>query len=157
MKSVMNGILYFAIEKGIITHNPLSDINYTQFSYKPEKNIVIPYTEEERLLILDNIPENDLYDLAIKLGFYLTLRIGELKGLRFDDIQNNFICIQRFVKDKNEIEDDIKGHTSYGARCLPITEDCMKLINKVKSLNPTSEYLFSGTINLYALVPLTGV
>lgn len=142
MKSVMNGILYYAIEKGIITHNPLNDINYTQFSYKSEKNITMPYTEEERLLMLDYVPENDLYDLAIKLDFYLTLRIGELKGLRFDDIQGNFICVQRFINDKNQVENDIKGHTSSGIRWLPITDECMKIIDKIRELNPDSEYMF---------------
>lgn len=142
MKSIMNGILYYAIEKGIITHNPLNDINYTQFSYKPENTKIIPYTEEERQLMLNHVAENDLYALAIKLDFYLTLRIGELKGLRFDDIQGNFICIQRFVNDKGEIENDIKGHTSHGFRCLPITSECAKIIEKIRELNPDSEYMF---------------
>lgn len=142
MKSVVNGIYYYAIENDIVRHNPLLEINYQQFSYKPENNVVIPFTEEERLMMLEHVPDNDLYDLAIKLDFYLTLRIGELKGLRFDDIQGNFICIQRFVNDKNQIEDDVKGHTSYGIRLLPLTHECMKLIQKIRELNPNSEYLF---------------
>lgn len=142
MKSVMNGILYYAIEKGIIIHNPLNEINYQQFSYKAEKNVTMPYTEEERLKMLNHVPDNDLYDLAIKLDFYLTLRIGELKGLRFDDIQGDFICVQRFVNDKNQIEDDVKGHTSSGIRWLPITDECMKIIDKIRELNPDSEYMF---------------
>ncbi len=142
LKSVLNGILYYAVEKGIIIHNPLLDINYAQFSYKAERRITMPYTEEERLKILDYVPDNDLYYLAIKLDFYLTLRIGELKGLRFDDIQGNFICVQRFINDKNQIEDDIKGHTSFGIRWLPITDECMKIVEKIKELNPNNEYMF---------------
>lgn len=39
MKSVMNGIIYYAIEQEIVEHNPLRDINYRQFSYKSE-NII---------------------------------------------------------------------------------------------------------------------
>lgn len=142
LKSVMNGILYYAVKKEIITHNPLLDINYTEFSYKAERRITMPYTEKERLMILDYVPDNDLYDLAIKLAFYSILRIGELKGLRFDDIQDDYICVQRFVNDKNEIQEDIKGHTSYGIRLLPITPECMKIIEKIKELNPNNEYLF---------------
>lgn len=142
MKSVINGIIYFAIEKEIISHNPLNDINYSQFSYKPEKNVIMPYTETERLMVLGHVKENDLYDLAIKFDFYSTLRIGELKGLRFDDIQGNFICIQRFVNDKNQIENDIKGHTSSGIRWLPITDECMRIINRIREINPNSEYMF---------------
>ena len=142
MKSVMNGILYYAIEKNIISHNPLSDINYQQFSFKSEDNEVIPYTENERIQIINSLSENDIYDLAIKLSFYLTIRIGELKGLRFDDIQENFIHVCRFVNDKHKIIDDIKGHASAGKRWLPLPPEAKRLIDIIKMLNPDSEYLF---------------
>lgn len=142
IKSVLNGILYYSIELDIITHNPLLEINYGQFSYKPETTKYLPFTEEERSMIIAHVPENDLYSLAIKLDFHLTLRIGELRGLRFDDIQNDFICIRRFVNYKNEIENEIKGHTSYGIRWLPLTEECKRLIQKIRELNPDSDYMF---------------
>lgn len=142
MKSILNGILYYSIEKGIILHNPLSDINYRQFAFKPEVSTSTPYSIEERQQLLDYISEDDLYDLAIKLDFHLVLRIGELKALRFDDIQGPFIMIQRFMNDKNIIENDIKGHTESGYRLLPITKECRRLINRIKTINPNSEYLF---------------
>lgn len=142
IKSVMNGIIYYAIEKEIISHNPLSDINYRQFSYKSEDNEIIPFTEQERLLLLEYIPENDIYDLAIKLAFHLTIRIGELKGLRFDDIQGNQLHVCRFINDKHEIIEDIKGHASSGKRWLPITNEAQRIINMIKKLNPDNNYLF---------------
>lgn len=142
MKSIMNGILYYAIEKEIITHNPLLDINYQQFSYKAEDNEVIPYTEQERQMILNHLEDDDLYSLAIKLFFHLTVRIGELKGLRFDDVSGNHIHVCRLVNDKNQIEDDIKGHTSAGKRWLPLTAEAMKIIQRIREINPDSDYLF---------------
>ena len=142
VKSIINGLYYYAIEIDIVSHNPLLEINYNQFPYKPEKSKHLPFTEEERLKLLHHVPESDLYALAIKLDFYLTLRIGELKGLRFDDIQGDFICVQRFVNEKNEIENDIKGHTSYGIRWLPLTDSCKIIIEQIRALNPDSEYLF---------------
>lgn len=142
MKSVMNGIIYFAIEKEIITHNPLLDINYKQFSFKSEDNEVIPYSEYERMQIINSLDENNLYDAAIKLAFHLTIRIGELKGLRFDDIHGDFIHVCRFVNDKHEIIDDIKGHASAGKRWLPLTLEAKRLIDIIRALNPSSEYLF---------------
>ncbi len=143
MKSVLNGLLYYAVEKEIISHNPLLDINYQQFSFKSEDNEVIPYTEKERQQIIDYLGENDLYDLAIKLAFQLTIRIGELKGLRFDDIQGDFIHVCRFINDKHEIVDDIKGHSSAGKRWLPLTTEAKRIIDCIRGLNPDSEYLFS--------------
>lgn len=142
LKSVLNGILYFAIDKDIIEHNPLNDINYNQFTYKADNSEIIPFTEKERLDVIDYLGESDFYDLAIKLSFYLTIRIGELKGLRVDDIQGDFIRVSRFVNDKHEIIDHVKGNASAGIRWLPLPEDAKRIINIIKQMNPDSDYLF---------------
>lgn len=141
LKSIINGILYLAVENEIIERNCLRDINYKQFSYKAENTKITPYTEEERLQIINHL-EDDFYSLAIKLDFYLILRIGELKGLRWDDISGDFLHIQRFVDDKNEIIDDIKGHSSEGKRYMPLTPKAKKILAQIQILNPDSEYIF---------------
>ena len=141
LKSIMNGILYLAVENDIIERNCLRDINYKQFSYKAENTRITPYTEEERLQIINHLGD-DFYSLAIKLDFYLILRIGELKGLRWDDISGDFLHIQRFVDDKNEIIDDIKGHTSEGKRYMPLTPKAKEILVQIQILNPDSEYIF---------------
>lgn len=141
MKSILNGMLYLAVERGIIKHNPINDINFGQFSYKPENNQIFPYTPAERELIIDYLGD-DLYSLAIKLYFYLTIRIGELKALRYDDIRGNFIHVCRFVNYQNQIENDIKGHTSDGIRWLPLTGEARNIINLLRQMNPDSDYLF---------------
>ena len=141
LKSIMNGILYLAVENGIIEHNCLRDINYKQFTYKAENTNITPYTEEERLQIIDHLGD-DFYSLAIKLDFYLILRIGELKGLRWDDISNDYLHIQRFVNDKNEIIEDTKGHTSEGKRYMPLTQKAKDILQQIYTLNPNSDYIF---------------
>lgn len=141
LKSIMNGILYLAVENDIIERNCLRDINYKQFSYKAENIKITPYTEEERLQIMNHLGD-DFYSLAIKLDFYLILRIGELKGLRWDDISGDFLHIQRFVDDKNEIVEDIKGHASEGKRYMPLTPKAKKILIQIQTLNPDSEYIF---------------
>lgn len=146
MKSIMNGILYYAVEKEIVSHNPLSDINYQQFSFKSEDNEVIPYNESERQCIIDSLSDDDLYDLAIKLSFHLTIRIGELKGLRFDDVQDNFIHVCRFINNKHEIIHDIKGHSSAGKRWLPLTAEAKRIIGCIKKLGTDREYLFMENV-----------
>lgn len=52
LKSIINGILYLAVENDIIERNCLRDINYKQFSYKAENARITPYTEEDRLKLL---------------------------------------------------------------------------------------------------------
>lgn len=79
---------------------------------------------------------------AIKLDFYLILRIGELKGLKWDDISGDFLHIQRFVDDKNKIVEDIKGHASEGKRYMPLTPKAKEILAQIQILNPDSEYIF---------------
>lgn len=141
LKSILNGILYLAVEQGIIEHNCLRDINYRQFAYKSENTNVKPYTEDERWKIINHLG-NDFYSLAIKFDFYLILRIGELKGLKWSDIDGNSIYIQRYVNDKNEIIEDIKGHQSEGKRYIPLLPAAKEILNQIKLLNPNSEYIF---------------
>ncbi|WP_157803191.1 tyrosine-type recombinase/integrase [Lacrimispora celerecrescens] len=141
LKSVMNGILYLAVENEVIDHNCLRDINFRQFIFKAEENSIKPYTEEERLQIINHLG-NDFYSLAIMLDFHLVLRIGELKGLRWDDICGDFLYVQRFVDDQNEIIDDIKGHAKEGKRLMPLTPKAKEILEQVHLQNPNSEYIF---------------
>lgn len=141
LKSILNGMLYLAIEYQIIDHNCLRDINYKNFAYKAENVDVFPYTEDERIKIINHLG-NDLYSLAIKLDFYLIIRIGELKGLKWTDINGDFIHIQRYVNQKNEIIEDIKGHQAAGKRFMPLVPAAKEILEQVRLLNPHSEYIF---------------
>ena len=144
MKSILNGMLYLAVEKGIISHNCLNDINYKQFAYKVEQNNCRPYTEEEREQIIKYLSgKDDFYSMAILLDFYLVLRIGELKGLKWSDISNGCIRISRFVNDKNEVVNEIKGHTSEGIRTMPLTPGAQAVLEKIYRLHfNSSDYIF---------------
>lgn len=142
LKSIMNSMLYLCVERGIIEHNCLQDINYRQFAYKSENTVIKPYTEEERLLIINHLDDEDFYSLAIKFDFHLVLRVGELKGLKWSDICNDYIRIQRFVDNDNQIVEDIKGHAKEGKRLMPLTPTAKKILDIVRQLNPDSDYIF---------------
>lgn len=142
LKSILNGILYLAVEQGIIQHNCLRDINYRQFTYKAENTEIHPYTEEERRQIIEHLTDHDFYSLAIKFDFYLVLRIGELKGLKWSDIHGDSILIQRFVNDKNKVVEDIKGHQSEGKRSIPLVPAAKAILEQLKKMNPDSEFIF---------------
>lgn len=144
LKSILNGMMYLAVEKDIISSNCLRDINYRQFPYKSENHTVHPYTAEERLQIIHHLSGNtdDFYSLAICLDFHLVLRIGELKGLKWSDIHKDSISIQRFVNNKNQVIDDIKGHAGEGKRSMPLTPTARKILDHLRTLNGDSEYIF---------------
>lgn len=142
LKSVMNGLLFYAVELGELECNPLLDINYKQFKFKVVNSEVLPFSEAERFSIINYLPDDNIYDLAIKLMFYLTIRIGELKGLRFDDVDGNFIRVCRFVNDQHEVVDHIKGYSPAGIRWLPLSPDALDLIDKIRKISPDSQFMF---------------
>ena len=90
-RSVLNGIMSYAIEEEIISHNPVSDVNFKQFTYKPvevQSDNVFSRDDTHKLLnYLRCIIEP--YSLAIQLSFYLFIRVGETKAIRWEDIDYN--------------------------------------------------------------------
>lgn len=156
-KSVVNNIYYFAIEQEIVDRNPLRDIDYKQFSYKPENHKVNAYTIEEREHILDYLSEkNDLLSLAIQLDFCLISRIAEIKSLKWLDIdfKNKTIRLQIQLLSSQKVNDDlsfqetkhycvdfVKGKSDKGFRDLPLIPKALEILDRIKEVNPDSEYL----------------
>lgn len=98
---------------------------------------------------------NDIYSLAIQFHFRVVARIGEIKALRWDDIDENHIRIQRQILEEQTMNDDltfnprnhkqvehVKGHTSDGFRDIPLTPQAKAILEKVKALNPDGEFIF---------------
>ena len=148
IKSVLNGILGYAMEQDIIFHNPIKDIDCRQFSFKPvnRKNQVITMDEREKLIEYLKT-DGSMCSLAI--------RIGELLALKWDDIEGDFIHIQRQNLLNNEMNDDltftprsyenaehVKGYTEQGFRYMPLTPRAKEILEQVKELNPDGEYIF---------------
>lgn len=157
-RSVLNGIMTYAIEEELISHNPVSEVNFRQFTYKPVENQDDVFSIEDAvklLTYLENIMEP--YALAIRLDFNLLIRIGELKALRWDDVDFNekTIYIHQQCLIEREMDDDLnfqsrstiissqmKGYTSYGFRKQPLTPEAIHILELAKQLNPTGAYIF---------------
>lgn len=142
-KSVLNGLIYYAIRKDIISVNPINNIETKNLPFKATNKKIIPYTESERNAIIEYAKQSDsLIDLAIAFDFYFTLRIGEVKGLKWSDIHEDYILVERFIDDKNNVIDHIKGNTNSGIRYLYIHDEANQILTKIKSLNSDPEYIF---------------
>ena len=73
----------------------------------------------------------------------MVLRIGELKGLKWSDIDGDFIRIQRFIDDKNRVINSIKGNTADGIRSMPLTPATKAILSQVRKLQPDDqEFIF---------------
>lgn len=132
--------------------------DYKQFHTrcKPTSSNKQNYTEEERKRILEYLSsKKDIYSQAIKLAFYLCLRIGELVSIKKSDIQGNEIFINRstrrhqkmnddlsFGKTEYTIEERIKGNQKEGFRSIPLTKKAPEIVDETIHLYPEGEYLF---------------
>lgn len=159
-RSVLNGILSWAIEEEIIIHNPLSDVNFKTFSYKPvEEQYNNVFSETDAVTLLTYLQEinNEPYALAIQLFFYLFIRIGEMKAIRWSDIDftNRRVYLHNQALTDYELNDDLtfsarevvvsdrmKGYTSKGYRYEHLTDQAIEILEKAKRLNPNGEFVF---------------
>lgn len=155
IKSLINGIYYYAIEEGIVSHNPVKDINSRQFTFKPVNNDDDVFTLEDRKKLLDYLKDDtSIYSLAIQLDFQLVIRIGELLALRWSDIENGNLHIQAQLLTERKMNDDltfskrehinvdhVKGNTDQGYRYQPLTQEALRILGKIRELNPDGEFI----------------
>lgn len=120
-RSVLNGIMYYAIEEDTI----------------------------KLLTYLADIDEP--YALAIQLFFYLFIRIGELKAIQNEDIDlsKRTLYLHAQALTERELNDDLtfssretvvvnqmKGNTEQGFRVQELTDEAITIIHKAMQLNP---------------------
>lgn len=155
---VLNGIMNYCVDREIITHNLIRDIDMKQYQKRcrSSKSTKVNYTDEERTKLLAYLSEIDeMYAYAIQLDFYATLRIGELLSIRYDDIKNGFVSINRSMRESYTIDSNmnftlsgvtnderIKGNEASGFRTLFLTDQAMRIVEKAHNLNPNGEFLF---------------
>ncbi len=155
---VLNGIFKHSVSLKLIPHNPLSDVDLKQFRKRcmPKNTSKDNYTIEERKRILEYLADReDIYALAIQLDFYLCVRIGELFAIKYSDIENGLLHINRSMRGTYELdkemniiakgftnEERIKGNQSTGFRQIPLTDKALAIVEKTRCLYPDTEYLF---------------
>jgi integrase len=155
---VLNGIFKRSVSLKLIPHNPLLDTDMSLFRRrcKPRNTYKDNYTVNERKRILDYLADkNDVYSLAIQLDFYLCVRIGELCSLKYSDVENGLLHINRSMRETYKMdsnmnfrlggvtnEERIKGNQSTGFRIIPLTDKAQAIVEKTHSLFPDNEYLF---------------
>lgn len=153
IKSITNAVFDLAVELDIVSNNISRSVSCRDLRFKAVNNSNVRYTDEERKILLnylDNMPKKSGYEYGIALMFCLCIRIGELRALRWTDIDyyRNTITIEReIVRQKDE-----NGHCYYeevnhtkggehGMRCLPLSEKATQILNELKTLNPEGEYI----------------
>lgn len=159
-RSLLSGMFSYAVEEEIISHNPILDVDFKKFSYKPverQSDNVFTREEAQKLLAYLQGIDDEPYSLAIQLSFNLFIRIGETKALKWEaiDLEKRTIYLNSqllqeptlnddltFSKKETKVESYIKGCTSSGFRKEYLTDDAIRILEKAKKLNPDGEFVF---------------
>lgn len=152
--TIFGGILQEAVYDGVIDSNPVRNIKQK----KKSKPIINPFSPSEVKLLLDS--SDGWFRNYIGLASYLGLRSGELIGLKWSDINQTHIKIQR-TRDRGR---NTMPKTSSSVRELPIFELVKEFIENQRQITGDHEYVFisyrnqpfchSGCICQYHWYPL---
>lgn len=168
---LINSLFEFAIRKRIIEENPCEFINIKMFqkycveNYKmPEERIL---SSNELVLLWNKLEEDHIQkpklisSYAVQLAILTGLRVGELAGLMWKDIDvdNNRITIMRSEKhDRANKSYYISNTKTNKIRFLPLTENIKTLLERLydveKEYGFITEYVFSdehGKIHCQAI------
>ncbi|WP_026510571.1 tyrosine-type recombinase/integrase [Butyrivibrio sp. LC3010] len=140
IKTIMNMIYDFAVENDLTRDNLSRSLNCKDLKFKAVDNSNDRYTNEERLAILDvlaSILNKSAYLFAIELMFCLCIRIGELKALRWSDVNfrdktiniSREIVLRKGPDGKNHpVELPHTKGGEHGARILPLSERALSIL-----------------------------
>lgn len=163
VKIIINGMYSYAInEISIVTSNPIREIDMRQFPLKPvnsKKEKAFNSDERKKLLkYLKNKEEHgidEMYSLAIQFDFFVTLRIGELRALKWKNLKGNELYVEGQVVLSNDLLDDgtfspgsyesvdhVKGNSDAGYRWITLTSKALEILEKVREINPDGEFIF---------------
>lgn len=161
-KTILNKLFDYAISHlELIQYNPVPSIKLDPYlsAFKPTRDTsedVYKIKDRTKLLnYLESQEEQDIYSLMTQLAFRTILRIGELKALKWEDIKGDYFQIRRQTVERREMNDDLtfgkrkletinrmKGNKENGRRFQALTPDAKVILEKVRELNPDSEYIF---------------
>ena len=146
VKSSISQFFRWAIQMRIIADNPLRN-------FKPNKVVFTPPKEtKEELKTFDNMEKKAIIEEAFRdyektksplcLGiivlFHTGLRVGELCGLQWQDIdtENNMLYVRRQISHKTLSA----PKTENGIRSFQITDDTLKIFEIIKQTNIEQGY-----------------
>lgn len=160
-KSMLNILFDYAVIYGAIEHNIVREIKCAQYKCKPCSNSIndVFTTDEIKRLWRYMIDKDTVYSLACALSFCLGCRIGEIKALRWADIdfkrriihiRSEIITTGKFANEQS-LCDHTKSGLTEGSRDVPFFDDGYTTLMKIKELNCDNEFLFLGKTGKFLL------
>lgn len=155
LRTLLRGIFRYAKKRGYVDFSiseVLNDIEFSRkmFSKSMKNDDELAFMDDEVVAINNYFANHtmNMCDLGIALDFVTGLRPGELSGLKWIDITDNIIHVNRTeVRYENvnkkvvcEVRDFPK--TEAGIRDVVVPKNKMWIIKKIRLMNPFGEYVF---------------
>ncbi|MFK4784541.1 tyrosine-type recombinase/integrase [Fusobacterium sp. MFO224] len=136
----------FAVVQGIMLKNFCPGVALQKQPKKEKHNV---FTKEEQEIILENLDLKNIVDCIIFFTFFTGLRLGEVLGLKWKDINNNVVKISRQWRKSTKIDKNGERKLIYSFselktknsnREIPLPK---KAIDLLKNIPKTNELIFS--------------
>lgn len=88
----IHSCLKFAIIQGIITKNPCLGVTLQKEKKKEKYNV---FSKQEQELILNTLNKKDIVDCLIYFTFFTGLRLGEVLALKWTDVKDKMLRVER--------------------------------------------------------------
>lgn len=152
-RTIVNGMFKYAKRKkytSLSISSYLNDLDISRKAFKPtvkSKETDVFNTDEAGRLTTYLYSHPTVENLGILLAFESGVRVGELAALKFSDISNNVLHVQRqeiVYKSKpghmiSEVVDYTK--TENGDRYIYLPEDCVTILTLLRFMVKDSDYM----------------
>lgn len=150
LKWIFNETFDKAILMDLVEYNVSLNLNTSKYRFKEQKEVK-PYSQEERAIILNELDLSNPLHLCIGLMFCLNIRVGELRALRWDDVDFDKKTI--YIHAQMQRQKDNNGKTIYvyvghtkskkedGNRYLRLSNRAIEYLNLQRKNHPFG-YIF---------------
>lgn len=168
LRTLINGMFKYAKKEGH-THISIStfmselDLSKRIFTNKQKEELECVFSEEELKKLIDYLKGTPkLQHLGILLAIYTGMRVGEIVGLKNEDIYNDYIYVRRtqirYKDEANKTQYEVRDNpkTDAGIRKIIISNNVKSIIKQIKMINFGKEFLFTYKDNrLFTIHTLT--
>lgn len=152
----IHGTFIYCLEKEWIDKDPMQFMHTRDFSNRcyiserSKKEQTIARSDSDKILeqIAKDHAQNPNYipSYAVEFAMLTAMRVGEIAGLRWKDVENDsikIVCSEKFDRKTNKYYiDDTKNRSE---RRIPMTDSMRKVLFMVRRWTKDSEFVFGGT------------
>lgn len=128
---VLFNVLEYAYMSDVIPKNPCNKLVKSNIGKKQTEKVAMTL-EEQRLFC--NVIKGTRFELHYRFALQTGLRVGELAGLRWEDVDfhNRMLKVQRAVKSRTSEMYVGEPKSKSGYRNIPLTEEAIKILRMQK-------------------------